>query len=75
MEQDLESNLDGIFYSTKAEVRALKGLPKGDRSIVNIASIGSLMHIPDAYAYGTSKGACAFFTTSVAKDVWPLGFE
>ncbi|KAL4894672.1 short chain dehydrogenase/oxidoreductase CpoX2 [Aspergillus ambiguus] len=68
-------NLDGVFYSTKAEVRAMKDLNRGDRSIVNVASVASMTHSPDVYAYGTSKGACAHFTSSVAKDTFPFGIR
>jgi chanoclavine-I dehydrogenase len=30
----MKVNLDGVFYCTRAEVRAMVGLPKGDRTIV-----------------------------------------
>ncbi|KAJ5964034.1 short chain dehydrogenase/oxidoreductase CpoX2 [Penicillium vulpinum] len=69
-------NLDGVFYSTKSEVRAMTGLKPGqDRSIVNVASLVSMQHVPDVFAYGTSKGACAYFTASAAKDTYPLGIR
>ncbi|KAJ5612594.1 hypothetical protein N7510_005788 [Penicillium lagena] len=68
-------NLDGVFYCTRAEVRAMKDLPLEDRSIVNVASIASISHMPDVYAYGTSKGACAYFTTCVAIDALPCGIR
>lgn len=68
-------NLDGVFYSTKAEVRAMKDLKKADRSIVNVASVASMMHTADVYAYTTSKAACAHFTSSVAKDTFPFGIR
>lgn len=68
-------NLNGIFYCTRAEVRAMKQLPQGSRAIVNVASMASLQHNPDIYAYRTSKAACAHFTTSVAKDTNDLGIR
>lgn len=68
-------NLDGVFHCTRAAVRSMKDLPFRRRSIVNIASIASLSHMPDVYAYGTSKGACAYFTTAVAVDVFPMGIR
>ncbi|KAJ5683534.1 short chain dehydrogenase/oxidoreductase CpoX2 [Penicillium macrosclerotiorum] len=74
--QIMRVNLDGVFYSTKSEVRAMQNLtPRQDRSIVNVASVASMSHTPDVFAYGTSKGACAFFTTSVAKDTFPMGIR
>lgn len=71
----MKVNLDGVFYCTRAEVRAMKGLPVGDRSIVNVGSVAGLYHVPDVFAYGTSKGACAYFTTCVAADTFPLGIR
>ncbi|KAF7181301.1 hypothetical protein CNMCM7691_000519 [Aspergillus felis] len=71
----LNTNLNGVFYCTREQVRAMKGLPAGDRCIVNIGSIASVFHMPDVYAYGTSKGACAYFTTCVAADTFPLGIR
>ncbi|KAI1214329.1 short chain dehydrogenase/oxidoreductase CpoX2 [Annulohypoxylon truncatum] len=68
-------NLDGVFHCTRAEVQVMKNLPVGDRSIVNVASVAALHHIPDAFAYGTSKGACVYFTTCVASDTFPLGIR
>jgi chanoclavine-I dehydrogenase len=68
-------NLDGIFYCTRAEVEAMVALPKGRRTIVNVASLASVLHTPDAYAYGASKRACASFSSSVAKDVFPFGIR
>ncbi|KAL4866564.1 hypothetical protein BDV12DRAFT_187330 [Aspergillus spectabilis] len=69
-------NLDGVFYCTRAAVRAMKELPSGsDRAIVNVASMASLQHNPDAYAYRTSKAGCAHFTQSVAKDTRALGIR
>jgi chanoclavine-I dehydrogenase len=70
-------NLDGVFYSTRAQIRAMKALenPKVDRGIVNIASMASLKHDPDIYAYRTSKAANAHFSQSVAKDVSNFGIR
>jgi chanoclavine-I dehydrogenase len=69
-------NLNGVFYCTRAAVRAMKELPTGtDRAIVNVASMASLQHNPDAYAYRTAKAGCAHFTQSVAKDTITLGIR
>jgi chanoclavine-I dehydrogenase len=68
-------NIDGIFYCTRAEVKAMVSLPQGHRTIVNVASLASVMHTPDTYAYGASKRACASFSSSVAKDVFPFGIR
>ncbi|KAH8688958.1 hypothetical protein BGW36DRAFT_402030 [Talaromyces proteolyticus] len=57
----------------KINFDVMKDLPAGNRAIVNLASMPSLQHNPDAYAYHTSKAACAHFTTSVAKNTNRLG--
>jgi chanoclavine-I dehydrogenase len=56
-------------------VRAMVALPLAPRSIVNVASLASVLHTPDAYAYGASKRACASFSSSVAKDVLDFGIR
>ncbi|KAG6012878.1 putative secondary metabolism biosynthetic enzyme, partial [Claviceps lovelessii] len=53
----LKVNLDGVLYSTRAEVKVMRDLPPAHRSIVNVASIAAFSHVPDVYAYGTSKNA------------------
>ncbi|KAJ5374690.1 hypothetical protein N7517_006696 [Penicillium concentricum] len=71
----LDTNLNGVFYCTREQVRAMKSLPPGDRSIVNVGSIAGCSHMPDVYAYGTSKGACAYFTHCVAADAISVGIR
>jgi chanoclavine-I dehydrogenase len=68
-------NIDGIMFSTREQVRAMVALPLAPRSIVNVASLASVLHTPDAYAYGASKRACASFSSSVAKDVLDFGIR
>ncbi|KAG5951674.1 putative secondary metabolism biosynthetic enzyme, partial [Claviceps sorghi] len=68
-------NLDGVFYATRAQVRAMRDLPCRHRSIVNVASIAAFSHVPDVYAYGTSKNACAYLTTCIAADVFWSGIR
>lgn len=73
--QVMKVNLDGVFFCTRAEVRAMKDLPPRDRSIVNVSSIAAFSHLPDVYAYGTSKGATAYLTDCVAADAISLGIR
>ncbi|KAF2500017.1 NAD(P)-binding protein [Lophium mytilinum] len=68
-------NIDGVMFSTREEVRAMVALPKAPRTIVNVASLASVLHTPDCFAYGASKRACASFSSSVAKDVFPFGIR
>ena len=74
-EHTIGVNLNGVFFSTRAEVQAMVKLDKAPRSIVNIASMASMVHGPDCYAYGVSKRAVASLSTSVSKDVLPFGIR
>ncbi|KAH8689343.1 oxidoreductase [Talaromyces proteolyticus] len=71
----MDVNLNGVFYCTKAEVKAMKDLAPGKRSVVNVASIAARQHIGDVYAYNVSKVACSHFSASVAKDTKPFGIR
>jgi chanoclavine-I dehydrogenase len=73
--RSMSVNIDGIMFSTREQVRAMVALPLAPRSIVNVASLASVLHTPDAYAYGASKRACASFSSSVAKDVLEFGIR
>lgn len=74
-ERTIGVNLNGIFFSTKAQIAAMVKLQKKPRAIVNISSMASMIHGADAYAYGASKRACASLTTSISGDVAPLGIR
>jgi len=71
------ANLDGVFYCNREQVRVILKSPKVGlpRSIVNIGSMASKMHTPDAFAYGASKTACAHLSTCIAKDVLRHGIR
>lgn len=71
----MDVNMNGVLYCTRAQVQVMKDLPPKDRAIVNVASIASMQHIPDIYAYNVSKVACSWFSSSVAKDVQSLGIR
>ena len=62
-------NLSSVFYSMRAEVKAMIKLPKAPRSIVNLASAASLVHDPTILTYSVSKAAVASLSTTVSKDV------
>lgn len=68
-------NITGIFYCTRAQVKAMISLPRSPRAIVNVSSMASVIHHPDTYAYNTSKAASAHFTSCVAKDILPFGIR
>ncbi|KAH8599567.1 hypothetical protein B0O99DRAFT_649586 [Bisporella sp. PMI_857] len=49
----IKVNLDGVFYCTRAEVKAMKSFREKKICIVNVSSVASFYHRPDVYAYGT----------------------
>jgi 2-keto-3-deoxy-L-fuconate dehydrogenase len=73
VEQTTEADLDrvyavnvkGVYNALRSGVAAMKG--RGG-AIVNIASVASMVGIPDRFAYSMSKGAVLTMTYSVARD-------
>lgn len=59
-------NVKGVYLCTKAAIPHL--LKNGGGSIVNLASIASLIGLEDRFAYSMSKGAVLTMTRSVAVD-------
>lgn len=59
-------NVTGVFRFARAAVRAMR--PRRSGSIVNMASDWALVAAVNAVAYGTSKGAVAQLTRSMAID-------
>jgi 2-keto-3-deoxy-L-fuconate dehydrogenase len=68
-EEDLDRiysvNVKGVYNCLRAGVAAMKG--RGG-AILNIASVASIVGIPDRFAYSMSKGAVLTMTYSVAAD-------
>ena len=62
----LDVNVTGVFRMIRAVVPHM--LKQGRGSIVNISSVASLVGIPGAPAYTTSKGAIDAFTRALAID-------
>lgn len=59
-------NIKGVYNCLHAAIPHLKESRNG--VILNLASIASLVGIPDRFAYSTAKGAVKAMTMSVAKD-------
>jgi NAD(P)-dependent dehydrogenase (short-subunit alcohol dehydrogenase family) len=59
-------NVKGVYLCTQAAVPIM--LRQGGGVILNLASIASLVGVPDRFAYSMSKGAVHTMTMSVAVD-------
>jgi 2-keto-3-deoxy-L-fuconate dehydrogenase len=59
-------NVKGVFHMLKAVIPAMKKAKAG--VILNMASIASLVGLPDRFAYSMTKGAVVGMTLSVARD-------
>lgn len=59
-------NIKGVFNCLKVAIPLIK--QNGGGAILNMASIGALVGIPDRFAYSMSKGAVLAMTLSTAKD-------
>ncbi len=67
----LDINLDGVFFSMRAEIPAM--VASGGGSIINMGSILSSIAWPNAAAYTTSKHAVLGMTRSAALDYAAAG--
>lgn len=65
-ERTMAVNVTGVFRFARAAVRAMR--PRKSGAIVNMASDWALVAAVNAVAYGTSKGAVAQLTRSMAID-------
>lgn len=64
-------NVRGVYLSMQAAVRHM---PEGS-AICNLASIASVIGIPDRFAYSMSKGAVLTMTLSAATDLVERGIR
>jgi 2-keto-3-deoxy-L-fuconate dehydrogenase len=58
-------NVRGVYHMVKACIPHMK---QQGGSILNMASIATLVGLPDRFAYSMTKGAVAAMTLSIAKD-------
>lgn len=66
-------NVKGVYNSLRAGVRHM--VDGGGGAILNLASIASVVGIPDRFAYSMSKGAVLTMTYSVATDYIDAGIR
>jgi NAD(P)-dependent dehydrogenase (short-subunit alcohol dehydrogenase family) len=66
-------NVRGIFLCAKAAVAIM--LPRGGGVILNMASIASLVGVPERFAYSMTKGAVHTMTMSIAVDYVKRGIR
>lgn len=64
-------NVKGVYHCLRAAVRVMD---RGS-AILNLASIASVVGIPDRFAYSMSKGAVLTMTYSVATDYLDAGIR
>jgi len=67
MDRMYNVNVKGVFHCLKAGVGQMMEDKKGG-AVLNLASIASLIGVPDRFAYQMSKGAVLTMTYSVAVD-------
>jgi 2-keto-3-deoxy-L-fuconate dehydrogenase len=66
-------NVRGLFLCSKAAVEVM--LPQGHGVILNLASIASLVGVPERFAYSMTKGAVHTMTMSIAIDYVKRGIR
>jgi NAD(P)-dependent dehydrogenase (short-subunit alcohol dehydrogenase family) len=65
-------NVRGVFLCMQAAIPHMK---KQGGSIINLASVASVVGLADRFAYSMSKGAALLMTLSAAKDLLPFGIR
>lgn len=65
------ANVKGVFHCLRAAVRVMAP----GSAILNLASIASVVGIPDRFAYSMSKGAVLAMTQSIATDYIDAGIR
>ena len=66
LDQLYRVNVKGVFLCSQAALATM--LRQGGGVILNLASIASLIGVPDRFAYSMSKGAVLTMTKSIAVD-------
>ncbi len=66
-------NVKGAYLVAKGAVERM--VPRGGGVILNMASIASLIGVPDRFAYSVSKGAILTLTYSIAIDYMKKGIR
>jgi 2-keto-3-deoxy-L-fuconate dehydrogenase len=66
-------NIRGVFLCAKAALEIM--LPQGHGVILNMASIASLVGVPERFAYSMTKGAVHTMTMSIAVDYVKRGIR
>ncbi|WP_294642672.1 SDR family oxidoreductase, partial [uncultured Aureimonas sp.] len=69
----LDTNLKGAFFAAQAAGRAMRA--NGSGSIVNIASLTSMVGVPTAVPYGSSKSGLLGMTRALAAEWAPFGIR
>ncbi|MBB3934256.1 SDR family NAD(P)-dependent oxidoreductase [Aureimonas phyllosphaerae] len=69
----LDTNLKGAFFAAQAAGRAMR--MNGSGSIVNIASLTSMVGVPTAVPYGSSKSGLLGMTRALAAEWAPVGIR
>ena len=73
LDQIIDVNLKGIFYTTKYVVPGM--IERGEGWIISTASVGGLRAIPYTSPYIATKGAVVLVTKSWAQELAPYGIN
>jgi len=73
LDRILAVNLKGVYFGCQAAVAAMTG--RGSGSIINMASSGAFLPIPQLSCYSISKAGVVALTRVLAAEVGPLGLR
>ncbi len=69
----INTDLNSVYYCTKAVVRAMAGTRRPGRRIVNISSLAGEIGLVGAAHYSAAKAGIIGFTKTIARELAPLG--
>jgi NAD(P)-dependent dehydrogenase (short-subunit alcohol dehydrogenase family) len=72
-EKDINLNLNGVMYCTKAVLPQMISRKSG--KIINISSVGGIDGVPTGSAYGAAKAGVINFTQGLAREVVESGIN
>lgn len=71
--QVIDTNLNGVYYCTKAVVKTMAGKRLPGRRIINITSVVGEMGNAGQTNYAASKAGLIGFTKALARELAPMG--
>ena len=71
----VDVNLMGVMWGSRAALEAMRAAPGGDKHLINIGSLSSLVAAPGLGVYGATKHGVLGFSESLQGDLMLAGID